>query len=116
MKFKHDPEADAIYIYLSEKPYAYGKDLDDERRIDYAANNTVIGVELLCISKGVNLNSLPYRDEIAEILEANEIKTYIMEGYPIAEGVMFSVDLTSLKAEGTEKPTARLTEKEEVTV
>ena len=116
MEFKHDPQADAIYIYLNEKPYVYGKDLDDERRIDYAANNTASGVELLCISKGVNLNSLPYRDEIAEILEAKGIKTYIMEGYPIAEGVMFNVDLTSLKVEGTEKPTVRLIEKEEVTV
>lgn len=116
MKFKHDPQADAIYVYLSDKPYAYGKDLDDERRIDYAANNTAIGVELICISKGVNLNNLPYRDEIAEILEANRIRTYIMEECSIAEGIMFNVDLTSLKAEGTNKPTARLTEKEEVTV
>ena len=36
MEFKYDAQADAIYIYLSDKPYAYGKDLDDERRIDYA--------------------------------------------------------------------------------
>ena len=71
MKFKHDPQADAIYIYLRDKPYAYGKDLDDERRIDYAADNTPIGVELLCVSKGVNLDSLPHVDEIAKLLEAN---------------------------------------------
>lgn len=71
MEFKHDAQADAIYIYLSNKPYAYGKDLDDERRIDYASDNTPIGVELLCVSKGVNLDRLPCKDEIADILKAN---------------------------------------------
>ncbi|MCL0046453.1 DUF2283 domain-containing protein [Dehalococcoidales bacterium] len=74
MKFKYDAEADAIYIYFSEKPYAYGTDLDDERRIDYASNNTPIGVELLCVSDGVNLDGLPCKDEIAEILKANMIR------------------------------------------
>ncbi|MCL0053138.1 DUF2283 domain-containing protein [Dehalococcoidales bacterium] len=74
MKFKYDAEADAIYIYLSEKPYAYGTDLDDERRIDYASDNTPIGVELLCVSDGVNWDGLPCKDEIAEILKANMIR------------------------------------------
>jgi len=74
MKFKHDAQADAIYIYLSSKPYAYGKDLDDERRIDFASDNTPIGVELLCVSNGVNLDGLPCKDEIAEILKANVIR------------------------------------------
>ncbi len=71
MKFKRDVEADAIYISLSNKPYAYGKDLDDERRIDYAADSTPIGVELLCVSKGVNLDGLPRKEEIAEFLKTN---------------------------------------------
>ncbi len=71
MEFKHDAQADAIYISFNNKPYAYGKDLDDERRIDYASDHTPIGVELLCISKGVNLDGLPRKDEIAEVLKAN---------------------------------------------
>jgi len=33
----HDPDADALYIRLSELPYAHGEDIDHERRIDYAA-------------------------------------------------------------------------------
>ncbi len=71
MEFKRDTEADAVYISLSSKPYAYGKDLDDERRIDYAADDTPIGVELLCVSRGVKLDGLPRKDEIAEVLKAN---------------------------------------------
>ena len=38
MRLEYDKEADAIYIKLSDMPYAYGKDLDDLRRIDYDAD------------------------------------------------------------------------------
>ena len=38
-RVEYDKEADAIYIYLSDDKYAYGKDIDRERRIDYAAKN-----------------------------------------------------------------------------
>jgi hypothetical protein len=92
MEMKHDIEADAIYIYLNNQPYAYGKDLDEERRIDYASYNTPIGVELLCVSKGVNLYGLPRKDEISDILERNGIKTYITEGYSVEWEVVFNVD------------------------
>ena len=117
MKAKYDPEADAIYIYLSEKLYAYGKDLDDERRIDFAADNTPIGVELLCVSKGVNLDSLPHIDEIAEILEAKGIKIYVMGRQPSItwqgySNVEFNVKLSSPAAKEPEE----LRIKEEVTV
>ena len=106
MELKHDKMADAIYIKLSDKPYAYGKDLDDLRRVDYASYNTPIGVELLCVGDGVNLYGLPRKDEIVVILEHNGIRSYIMEGYPLEWKAMFNVDLTS----------SSMKEKEEVTV
>jgi len=117
MKAKYDAEADAIYIYLGEKPYAYGKDLDDERRIDYASDNTPIGVELLCVSDGVNLDSLPRIDEIAKVLEAERVKIYVMGQRPSVDSqgysnVEFSVKLTSPAAKEVEE--SRI--KEEVTV
>ena len=105
MKFKHDTQADAVYIYLSDMPYAYGKDLDDERRIDYASYNTPVGVELLCVSMGVNLYGLPRKDETAEILEHNGIRTYIMEGYPVEWEIMLNVDLPSSSLKETEEVT-----------
>ena len=106
MKFKYDPQADAIYIYLSDKPYAYGIDLDDERRIDYASDNTPRGVELLCVSDGVNIDELPHKDEITEILEHNGIRTYIMGGYPVEWKIMFNVDLSSSSFREKEEVTA----------
>ena len=74
IEYTHDPEADAIYIQLSKKDYAYGEELDPERRIDYSSDGTPIGIELLCVSAGVNLRDLPHRDAIADVLMSNEIK------------------------------------------
>jgi len=122
MKLKHDKIADAIYIKLSNMPYAYGKDLDDLRRIDYDAEGNPRGIELLCVSNGVNLSSLPHIDEIAKALEAEGIKIYIMGRQPSITWQSYSKvfnwqDYLNMfnVTEGTEKSTARLIEKEEVT-
>ncbi len=76
MKIKYDREADAVYIYLSDNKYAYGKELDDGRRIDYSEDDVPIGVELLCVSKGVNPDDLPNPEKITEILERSNIKVF----------------------------------------
>jgi len=76
MKIRYDKQADAIYVILSEKPYAYGKDLDEERRIDYDANGNPRGVELLCVSTGVITDELPNRAEIEQALEDRGIRVY----------------------------------------
>ncbi|MCJ7514927.1 MAG: DUF2283 domain-containing protein [Dehalococcoidia bacterium] len=76
MKIKYDRKADAIYIHLSDAPYAYGKDLDKERRIDYDANGQPRGVELLCVSDGVITDDLPHRAEIERLLGERGIKAY----------------------------------------
>ena len=76
MKLEYDREADAIYIYFNDRPYSYGKDLDKERRIDYASDGIPIGVELLCVSTGVITDDLPNRAEIGQILHDKGIKLY----------------------------------------
>ncbi len=76
MKIKHDRQADAIYVYLSDKPYAYGKELDDERRVDYSSNDEPIGIELLCVTKGVIVDDLPEREKLTDMLEKNHIRVY----------------------------------------
>lgn len=77
MEIKHDPAADAVYIYLSDKTYAYGKDLDDERRIDYASDDTPIGIELLSVSKGINPDDLPQQNEVIALLEGKNFKILV---------------------------------------
>lgn len=76
MKVKYDKKADAIYIYLSNEPYAYGKNLDHERRIDYDANDEPIGIELLCVSDGVITDDLPNRAEVERALDDRGIKVF----------------------------------------
>jgi len=76
MRYEYDREADAIYIYLSDAPYSHGEDLDEERRIDFDADNNPIGIELLCVSAGVVTDKLPFRSEVERILGDNQIKVY----------------------------------------
>ncbi|MFQ5872277.1 MAG: DUF2283 domain-containing protein [Dehalococcoidia bacterium] len=73
---KTDNKADAVYIYLSEKPYARGRDLDDNRRIDYSDDGTPIGVELLNVSQGVDISDLPKQREIGKILEGLGLRIF----------------------------------------
>ena len=76
MKGKYDRNADAIYIKLSDSPYAYGKDLDDLRRIDYDVDDKPRGIELLCVSHGVIMDDLPCAREVERLLEDWNIKVY----------------------------------------
>ena len=76
MRLEHDPDADAIYIHLRDLHYAFGEDLDRERRIDYAADGQAIGVELLCVSQGVNVDDLPEKEAITRLLEERNIKVF----------------------------------------
>ena len=76
MKTTHDKEIDAIYISFTDMPYAYGRDLDEERRIDYDINGNVRGVELHCISMGVDLHGLPRANEISKILKGIGVREY----------------------------------------
>ena len=74
LKHTYDEEADAIYVSLADGTYAYGEELDPERRVDYASDGTPIGVELLCVSTGVDLRSLPNQQAIAEVLTKRQIR------------------------------------------
>jgi uncharacterized protein YuzE len=76
MKLRYDKKADAVYIILSNRPYAYGKDLDDERRVDYDADGNPRGIELLCVSTGVLTDDLPNRIEVEKILGEKGIKIF----------------------------------------
>jgi uncharacterized protein YuzE len=76
MLLKYDREADAIYVTLRKGTYAYGEDLDHERRIDYDAAGRPIGIELLNVSDGVELDDLPEGSQLAGLLEAQHIPVF----------------------------------------
>ena len=73
-RIEYDPEADAIYIALSDRPVSYTKSLDDSRYIDFDAADNPVGIELLNISSGVTLGKLPFAESLGGILEHSNIK------------------------------------------
>jgi uncharacterized protein YuzE len=73
MQFRHDPQADAVYITLREGTFAHGVMLGDTRVIDFDAERHPLGVELLYVSSGVDVRGLPEQDAIARLLTAHGI-------------------------------------------
>ena len=67
--FTYDPQADAVYVRLSRKAWAYTEQIDDQRNVDHAADGTPIGVELLYLSDGVQPNDLPQAELVARVIE-----------------------------------------------
>jgi uncharacterized protein YuzE len=72
-----DREADAVYVKHSDQLYAFGEDIDHERRVDYAEDGTPIGIELLCVSEGVDLSNLPDADEVTAALRQLGIRVLV---------------------------------------
>ena len=77
LEVEHDPQADAIYVRLSDAPYDHTEELDTERNVDYAADGSVVGVELLNVSRGVDVRDLPNADAIARVLRERHIKVLV---------------------------------------
>ena len=68
---EYDEAGDAAYIEFSDKEWDHQVRLDDGRGINYAADGTVIGVELLSPRrKGVLIDGLPYPEDIARVVRA----------------------------------------------
>ncbi|MBM3925908.1 MAG: DUF2283 domain-containing protein [SAR202 cluster bacterium] len=76
MRYKYDPQADCAYILVKDLPHAYSKELDETRIVDYAKDGTVIGVELLYISAGVDVSDLPLQPQITKLLQKNKVKIF----------------------------------------
>ena len=75
-EYTYDQEADAIYITFSDKPVASTKALDDMRVIDYAADGSPVGIELLCVSEGVISDGLPHLKDVLHLLEGIQVKIF----------------------------------------
>ena len=68
---EYDESVDAAYLTVSDEPWARRVKLDDARGINYAADGSVIGIELLSPRRrGVLLDGLPYADDVARVMRA----------------------------------------------
>ena len=66
MQVRYDPEADAIYVSLREHDgQVRSRNAGDWRRVvDYDEAGETVGVELLAVSTGLDLDGLPEADAI----------------------------------------------------
>ena len=79
MHAEHDPKADAVYVRLrAGATQDHSQLVDDGRVVDYDAQDQPIGIELLGVSRGVNLDGLPEEEAIAILLarELPRIRVY----------------------------------------
>ena len=68
---EYDESVDAAYLTVSDEPWDHQVRLDDARGINYGADGSVIGIEILSPRrKGVLLDGLPFRDDVARVMQA----------------------------------------------
>jgi uncharacterized protein YuzE len=68
---EYDESVDAAYLAVSHKPWDHQIRLDDSRGINYAADGTVIGIEILSLKhRGVCLTGIPFKNDVARALRA----------------------------------------------
>ena len=60
--------ADALYVQLQESEVAKTVPFDDLRIVDYAADGSVVGVEFLDASDGLDLRGLPLSDRLEALI------------------------------------------------
>jgi uncharacterized protein YuzE len=72
MQVRYDPEADAIYVSLREHDgQLRSRNAGDWRRVvDYDEAGEPVGVELLAVSTGLDLDGLPEADAIGAALRS----------------------------------------------
>ncbi len=71
MLLEYDESVDAAYLTLSDAAWDHQVRLDDARGINYAADGSVIGIEILSPRRnGVLLDGLPFPEDITRVLRS----------------------------------------------
>ena len=69
MNVSYDATADAAYISFADLPPTRQETLDDSRILDFAADGSLVGVEILSPSLGVDLAGVPRAAEVAAAIQ-----------------------------------------------
>ena len=68
---EYDESVDAAYLRLTDAAMDHQVRLDDARGINYAADGSVIGIEILSPRrKGVQLDGLPYPEDVSRVMRS----------------------------------------------
>jgi uncharacterized protein YuzE len=84
MKMTYSPRADALYIYFGQHRRVEGSDelSSDQsiRVVDYSADGSVVGVEILGTKNGIDVTGLPRAEEIAGLLQQHGFRVIAHTG------------------------------------
>ena len=64
----YDQEADVLYVSLVDGLSAKQSFMGDCRILDYSAEGSVLGVEFVCASEGIDLHDLPFAQRIEQLI------------------------------------------------
>ena len=67
-RVEHSEGADAIYIQFAEVAVQRTEALDDRRMLDWAADGTLLGIEFLDVSGGIDLTGISQRQQLEPLL------------------------------------------------
>ena len=71
MLLEYGEAVDAAYLTLSDARWDHQVPLDDARGINYAADGSVVGIEILSPRrKGVLLDGLPFSADVARVVRS----------------------------------------------
>ena len=77
-KASYSDTADALYVYLSDADAVERTQaLDDRRMVDFGADGSVVGVEFLDASAGVDLHDVPNAQEIEQLVRSLNLPLYV---------------------------------------
>jgi uncharacterized protein YuzE len=75
MRLEYDPQGDIAYIHVAPDANAtvdhterVGGSEEYQRGIDYDDDGRIVGYEFMNASRGLDLDSLPHRDDIAAFI------------------------------------------------
>lgn len=66
----------AAYVTVTQNPVASTVALDQPRRIDYDAQNQIVGFEFLDIAHGVDVHGLPFQPRLQRLFGDHHIPVY----------------------------------------
>lgn len=76
MQLTYDEITDALYVYFSQADVVRTVEMTPQLLVDYDGQGNVRGVEILDASKGVDLDRVPRREDLARLLEARNFPVY----------------------------------------
>jgi uncharacterized protein YuzE len=74
----YDAEADTIYVALQAADVDHTTSLDDHRLLDIASDGSLIGVEFIDVSGGVDTSDLPLRRHVEQLIVASRLPVKLL--------------------------------------